>query len=62
MRQMGRMEENDSLPRLGSRASYAIELAAAADVSWFLSSVGYSWWGTDTMMWLWGREERVLQG
>lgn len=61
MSQMDRMEENDSLPGLGSRASDAIELAAVADVWRFLSSVGCSWWGTDTTMWLWGREEMVRQ-
>lgn len=60
-RQMGRMEGKDSLPRLRSRASDAAELLALADVSRFLSGVGSSWWGTDPMICLWGREEMVLQ-
>ena len=34
------------MPRLGSRASDAVELAALADASRFLPAVGCSWWGS----------------
>lgn len=45
-RQLSRREENNSMPRLGSRASDAVELAALADASRFLPAVGCSWWGS----------------
>ena len=45
-RQLSRREESNSMPRLGSRASDAVELAALADASRFLPAVGCSWWGS----------------
>lgn len=47
MRHLSRMEESNSLPRFGSTASDAVELAVLADVSRFLPCVVCFWWGTD---------------